>query len=807
MIGSDLRAAVRALRKRRGFTLLAASTLALGVGTNAALFSVVDRALLHPLELPDADRLVIVQMRTRGELRPLSGPNLGDLHDATADVFVGLAGITSSTAVIENPDGTREVQRGVGATPDVFRALGVPLQLGRPWGAEAQGTGAVSTVVLTDRLWRSRFGADPAVVGGTILLDGSPVVVSGVMAEGFDFPTNESAGFIHPLVVEPSELARDNGVFDAIGRVRDGISRKHAAERLAAVWDRLRRQFPETVEEHEIALMGLHAYLVRAIRPGLLALLAGSVLLLVLACANVANLLLARGLERRVEMATRASLGAGRGRLVRLLLAEGMALAAIAGVLGLLLAGGLLRSLGAMAPPALADLADVRLSGSASALGLAMSTGCAVLAALLPAVRGTTEGAARALVVGTAARPGRRRRLWSLQSALVVAQLSMAVVLAVGAGLLARSFATLAAVDPGYRTDGVLTAAVAMPGEIFYSSREARTELVARLEDAVADLPGVTSVGTTLRAPFAAGRVELPVRLADRPASSEAEAPRAELGIISAGYLEALGIPVLRGRALTAEDAPGAPRVALVSARAAGALFGDQDPIGRRLAPVTGRWEDDPAWAEVVGVVGDIRLQGLDAQAHGTVYLSMRQRPQPFVTLVVRADGALGGRPEAVRDALLGVEPTLPVPTVTTLASTRSASLARPRFHSTLLGVFAVVATTLAVLGVYGLLSHSVAARRGELGVRMAIGADRVRLVRLILGDGLLLATAGIGIGLLVALTTGRALRGLLYEVAPNDPTTYAAITLGIGASAVIGCLVPAWRAARADPVESLRRG
>ena len=780
----DIGLAVRALVRRPAFTLLAVSTLALGIGAHAALFSVVDGVLLKSLDLPRADGLVMIRVRVRGELRLLSGADVSDLEERTGAVFSGMGGFVSTSGVIENPDGTRETRAAVGATPGIFETLGVPLQIGGPWGPEAEGTGAVGVVVISDRLWRGRFGADTALVGGTILLNGTPVRVAGVMPRGFEFPTRETADFIHPLVSTPSaDSRRDIEAFGAIARLRHGVSIERARAEVERVWAGLREEHPGALRDHGIAVIGLKSYLIRDVRSGLLALLGATGLFLLLACANVASLLLARGMGRGSEMAVRA---------------------ALAGLAGLLLAEGGLRVLSAVAPAGIPRIDAVDLDGRALAFAVLVSLGCSLLVGLPPALRTSGANLAGALRSGMG-RATQGKRLRRLQAVLVVSQVATAVVLALAAGLLLRSFSTLTHVDPGYRTRGVLTASVAVPEDL-YPDRSARAGFFERAEREVEELPGVLEVGSTLRPPFSSGQLLFPVRLADGDAASADEATRAELGIVSGGYLEALGIPVIRGRNFNADDRAGGPRVALVSAELARTLFGDADPIGRRLAPVITTWEDATNWAEIVGVVGDIRLEGLDAEARGTLYLATLQQPQPFGTVVVHAEGGQAGLARSIREGLLRVEPRMPVPSVQTLASMRAESLARPRFHTLLLGVFAALAVTLAAVGIYGVLSYSVAARKMELGVRIAFGADRGRVVRLILGEGMTLAGIGLAAGLAGGLVAGRALRSLLFGIVPADPLTYAAITLFVAGIAVAGCMVPALRASAADPVQVLRR-
>lgn len=798
----DLRVGLRTFSRRPAFAFVAVGTLALGIGAHAALFSVVDGVLLRPVDLPRSEDLVIARMQVDGELRALTGPNLVDLVRESGDAFAGAAGFWGTSATIENADGTRESRAGVGATPGIFEALAVPLQLGRPWGPESVGTGTLDAVVITDGYWRSRLGADPDVVGSTIILQGFSAQITGVTAPGFEFPTWENADFIFAPPTDPATVQRAGlGAFTLLARLQPDVSLDRARAEVEGIWEGLRAEYPGDLRDDDIAVMGLQDYIVRDVRPALLALLGATSLLLILACANVANLMLARGIGRETEMSIRASLGAGRGRLGGQLLVESAVLASAGGVVGLVFAEGTLIALRSVAPAGITGISEARLSMSAVGFALSLTMGCALVVGFLPAARVSRADLSGPLRGGARATAGRRLR--GVQGSLVVTQIAAAVVLAVGAGLLVRSFSRLSHVDPGYRTEGVLTTGIGAPAEL-YTDGPSRAAFFERIEREVAALPGVRRVGTTYRAPFSSGELSVPVRMADAEGMTPEQAPHAEIGIVSDGYLEALEIPVLRGRSLTDEDRGDSPRVALLSASLAQRLYGDRDPIGRRLAPVVGEWEDATDWAEVVGVVGDIRLQSLDAAAAGTLYLAAPQMPQPFGTIAVQTTGDPERLTTAVRDAILRVEPQVVMPTVETLASQRSESLARPRFNSLLLGSFSVLALTLAAVGIYGLLSYAVATRRAELAVRVAFGADRGSVVRLVLTEGMKLTLLGLLIGLGGALIASRALSSLLFGIEPTDPLTYGGTLVGVATIALAGCLLPALRAAGGDAREAL---
>jgi putative ABC transport system permease protein len=738
-----------------------------------------------------------------GELRNLTGPNAVDLLRESGGAFASGSAFWGASAIIENPDGTRESRAGAGALPGIFETLGVPLQIGRPWSEAAMGTGGVGAVVITDRLWRSRFGADPDIVGSSLVLNGIPVEITGVTSSGFEFPTLESADFIFPPVTDPATLSRAGlGAFTVLARLRPGITIERARAEVDGIWQGMRAQHPGDLQENGITVMGLQDYMVREVRPALLALLGATSLLLVLACANVANLMLARGSRRDTEMSIRASVGASRGRLVQQLLVESAVLAGAAALGGVLVAGGLLTIFRTVAPPEVPGITVAAPGMRALGFALIAAIVCAVLVGLYPAIRSSAGALSSALRSGTRASAGRAVR--RLQGSFVVAQIAAAAVIAIGATLLGRSFARLSSVDPGYRTEGVVIANLAMPN--LNADRSTRVQFFQDMERDIGQLPGVQRVGTTLRPPFTSGELSVPVRLEDADGMSLEDAPRVEVGIASGGYFEALEIPILRGRNFAGADRAEGPRVALLSASLARALYGQENPVGRRLAPVLGDWDSATNWATIVGVVGDIRLQGLDAAAVGTLYLANTQMPQAAGTIVLQATGNHGQLARAIRDAVLRVEPLHLDPTVQTLASIRADSLAGPRFNTILLGALSIFALILTTVGIYGLLSYTVASRRLELGIRVAFGADRGSVLRLVISDGMKLAGIGLLAGLLGALVASRMLSGLLFGIEPTDAYTYVGTLGGVAASALSGCLLPAIRAARADTLHA-RRG
>ena len=803
VVWDDLRLAARACARRPGFTATVVATLALGIGGNVALFSVVDGVLLRPLPYPDPDRLVIVweNDRLRGtEREAVSAPDYLDLRETTRSFEA-----TAARARLDRTLGTASEPVRVSSarvTASYFAILGVRPLLGRTFRPDEEEPGRDGVVLLTAGLWRDRFGADPGVVGRTVLLDGEPRTVVGVVPAEARLPGLGEEIF-EPLAFAPQERNRGRHTLRMLGRLRADASLAAAQADVAAAMRGLEQAYPDDNRGRGAWVRPLVDEVVSDVRPALGLLFGAVALLLLMACASVANLVLARGVARARELAIRASLGAGPLRVFRQLLTENLLLALGGGALGVLLAGwavGLARTLSG--PADVPRLSAVALDGRALVFALAVSGLSALVFGALPALRGARRDPRSALAEGArvAATAGGLRT----RRALVAFELATAVVLVVGAGLLVRSFWKLRAVDPGYDPRNVLLASVSLsgPGYEFpagwpvhrWPAWESFSEA---LERRLAAVPGVASVAFAHQGPADPGWTTR-VTVEGRPALAPGDQPEASYRPVSEGYFRALGIRLERGRDFGRFDGPHAPLVAVVNAAFAARHFPGEDPVGRRIV-VFG------APREVVGVVGNERFAGLEAGPAEAMYLPIRQNPQPLVTLVVRALSDPLAVAPGLRAAVRDVDPALALFEVGTAEGALAASLAQRRFTLLLLGAFALVAVLLAVVGVYGVVSYAVGDRTREVGVRIALGAEPRHVFGLVVRQGMGLATAAVALGGLFALALGRVMERLLFGVDPRDPLTFGAVIAVLLAAAFLASAAPARRATRVDPIAALR--
>jgi len=816
----DLRYGARRLARTPGFTAVAALTLALGIGANTAIFSVVDAVLLRPMPYGDPERLVLVwdrMERSAIERAPVSSPDLADFR-RLAEGFAGFAATNNVNEVALTGDGPPEQIKVANVTADFFDVLGVAPVLGRgfepadavPIPPEAfQGPPEEippTAMILTDGLWRRRFGGDPAVIGGAVRLNGQPMTVVGVLPPGWELLMPPDAGMptdvdaYSPLRLDLASGPRDNQWLRVIARLAPGTTLAAAQAEMDAIAARHR-------EEHAFhANMGIgievrpmHGDVVHHVRPALVALLGAVGFVLLIACANVANLLLARSAVRRREMAVRASLGAGRGRLFRQVLTEGVLLAVPGALGGLALAWVGVRLLLALRPPDLPRLGEVGLDPRVLSFTLAAATAAALLAALAPALAASLErpGSALAERGGDGLGGGGRLRL---RGALVVSEIALSLVLLIGAGLLLRSFVELSRVRPGFDPEGALTYKLALPFPDYQTPQD-RTRFFQRMEERVAAEPGVEAVGAIFPMPLGGRFWTGPYGRAGDPEERWTE-QEADFRVITPGYFDAMGIGLLDGRALTAADLEEQREVAVVDAGLARRLWPDGSAVGERVGlDLFGR----TLRLEVVGTVEPVRHAGLTEPAHETLYMPHHLFPWTPMTVAVRTAADPGTLADPVRAAVRALDPGLPVYAVRPLSVYFREALAATRFTLVLAAVFAGLALVLAAIGLAGVLAYAVRRRRHEIGVRVALGARPVDVVRLIVGRAVLLVVLGIVLGLAAALAVSRSLAGLVYGVSSTDPATYAALAAVLAAVAVAASWLPARRAARIDPVTALR--
>jgi predicted permease len=793
----DLRYSFRSLAHARGFAFTAVVVAALGTGATTTTFSVADHVLVRPLPFPDSDRLVMLwqNQQSRGYPRiELSVGNFLDLETRNRSLS-GLAAYTSTPVNLVG-QGNPERLDGTFVTPDLFTVLGVQASQGRALMATDGDQGAADVAVLSEVVWRSTFGADPAILGRTIALDGKPHVVVGVMPRGFEFPTRETDLWL-PFRLTPDE-DRTNLYLRAVGRLGPGVTLEQARDDLATIAAQLEREHPVANAETGATVHLLRDQVSPQTRTLLLTLVAASVCLLLIACFNLANLLLARALVRQREVAIRLAMGVGWERLMRQLLTESLLIAVTGGVLGVLLALTATPLVAQLVPTALpipdAPSADLRVLAIAAMVVLATAVGFGAM----PAFRVTRQADAGSLRDGT--RTGTTRATERWRSTLVVAEIAATVVLLVAAGLLTRALWNVHGIDPGFRSENVLTARTALPFPK-YAPTERRQQFYDRVLDDVRALPGVTDAAYASFLPMVMRGGIWPVTMGGR---DDPEAGTVSLRLITPGYFGTMGIPLIRGRDVMASDAMGAPFVAVVSASFANRHWPGQDPVGRRFFV---------AFFErvVIGVAGDVRVRGLERDSEPQVYLPSRQVPDgglPFYApkdLVVRASVPLTSLVPALRSIVAAADQEQPLSDVRLLSDIVAGDTAGRRAQLFVVLGFAVIAFALAAFGVHGLLSFAVSSQTRDIGVRMALGAQPQRILGMVLKRGLLLSMVGLTVGVMTAAGAGRLLQSLLAGVNPADPGVFTAAAMLVMVMSIGGALLPARRAARVDPITAIR--
>jgi len=805
--------AFRRLRQQPGFSAAAVATLALGLGATTAIFSVASAVLLRPLPYPEADGLVMIEghyLKLGLDNLGASAPGLPDYRAARS--FEGVAAFRNLDLNLAD-GGEPERVTAAQVSASLFPLLRVAPQLGRPLGPEEEEPGADAVVVLSDGLWRRRFGADH-VVGHAVHLDGRSCVVVGVMPPGFEFPHpsfrfGRRADLWIPLALTPEQRAdRSTYSLRVIARLGPGVSLSAARAEMEAVGRRLEEQHPRDYRGPRgedggwrVTVAPFKDEVVGDAGGRLGVLLAAVAALLLIACANVAGLFLARGLGRRRDFAVRLALGARRRHLAREALAESLLLALLGGAVGLLLASWGTELLVALGPASVPRLAEVSLDGRVLAFAFLLSLATGIAFSLLAPLSAARSPVRESL--GAGALLPSRRGAGRLRQLLVVVQQALALVLLVDAGLLLRSLYHLQTVDSGFAAADRLALEIALPRSRYPEGRQ-QAAFFERLLARVEALPGVGEAGLVTRLPLTGPGFGGPFSIEGRPLDPGGPAPSVSYRAASAGYLETMRIPLRRGRLLAAGDAPPAPPAAVVNETMVRLFFPGEEVLGRRLklgAPGSPR-----PWLTVVGVVGDASDRGPGSLPRPEIYVPYPHQPAAAMTLVVRAPGDPRVLAGALRAAVRAEDPEQAVASVRTLEEVRSESVAPQSFAAVLLAGFALLALSLAAVGVYGVAAHVAGQRTRELGIRLALGAGRRELLSLLVGQSLGLAVAGAGLGLAGALASTRALASLLAGVAPTDPPTLVAGVLGIVALVVLAAYLPAWRASRLDPMWALRR-
>jgi putative ABC transport system permease protein len=800
---SDLRHATRRLWRSPGFTALAVLTVGLGVGATTVMFSAVHGVLLKPLSYPEPDQLVMIRGAARAQPgRPgvISYPDYLDWRGASRTIET-MAALRTADVTLDGPGGPERIE-GARVTAGFFQALRVVPELGHWFPEELDPPGGERVAILGHRLWR-RLGGDPTLVGRSITLSGQPHTVIGILPASFRPPREvERAEVFSPLALDGQALEqRGNRSLVAIARLRPGVTVAQAQAELAGVALRLEKDHPDSNTGLGALVESLHEDTVGELRRPLLLLLGAVAFVLLIACTNVANLVLPRALARRREVAIRAALGAKRSRLVRQLLTESVLLGLLGGVAGLAAAYWGLDALVAFAPASTPRLQDIALDGRVLGFSLALSLITGVAFGLVPALSASRTDVHAALQSGRS--PGLARQPGACL--LVVAEIALSLVLMAGAGLLLESFRRLLLVDPGFDPHNVLTLAVSLPGTR-YPRPDQRARFYAELLERVRTVPGVISAAAITPLPVAGdGDIATRFTVEGRPAPAPGQKPRAEYRAVTAGYFEAMRIPLKKGRAFGAGDRREGPAVAIVNETLAAQAFPGQDPLGQRLVIGIGTDESDPHTFEVVGVVGDIRQFGRQVFTRPEIYVPHPQQSWSWMSLVVRTSGDPVSLAGALRRHVTALDSEQAVYNVRPLTELLSDVLAARRFIMALLGGFALLGLVLATVGVYGVIAELVERRRGEIGLRLAVGAGPGDVLRMVLGQAARLAAAGVTLGLAAAFAVTRVLQGLLFGVSSTDPATFAAVAGVLATAALLASYLPARRAARLDPATVLR--
>jgi putative ABC transport system permease protein len=802
----DLRYGLRTLLKTPGFTAVAVLTLALGIGANTAIFSVVNAVLLKPLAYRDSARLMMAfesnQSDQRGNVSPA---NFLDWR-AQNNVFEQLGASMKQGFVLTTVEGRSadaERLQGAGVSAILFPMLGVEPIRGRSFLPEDDRPEATRTVILSYAVWQRSMGADPAILGRALTLDGEKYTVVGIMPPAFQFPDKDVDLWV-PLERQVSNKAmhwRGSHYLRVFGRLKPGVTVDRAREEMTAIAARIKQQNPQEFTAAAAAVVPLQEYLVGGVSKALWILLGAVGFVLLIACVNVANLQLARSTARAKEIAIRAALGAGRRRLIRQLLTESIVLSIVGGTLGVLLAQWGTDSLIALGPDTIPRASEIRVDGWVLAYTLGISVITGILFGIAPAWAASHTDAADTLKEGgrssAAGGSGRSR----LRSGLVVAEIALSLMLMIGAGLLVASFSRLTGVNPGIRTDNVLTLRLAL-ADPPYDNPAVFLAFYQRVVERLKTVPGVESAAAVSDLPLTGLNFDNTFSILGRPALPAGEFITSEMAWVSPDYFHAMGIPLIRGRAFTEQDTATTPQIVVISESMARRWWPNEDPLGKRLKIDYG----DKFSPEIVGVAADVR-DGLDAEPTPHMYVSYAQLPRDAMYLVARASGtmnipALAG---ALRREVEALDKNIAVYRVRSMDQVMAVSVGSRRFNMLLLGIFAGLAMVLAGVGIYGVMAYGITQRTHEIGLRMALGAQRRDVLGMLIGHAMILAAAGIALGLAGAFALTQLMASLLYGVTPTDPQTFALVSLLLAAVVCGASYIPARRATRLDPMAALR--
>ena len=794
----DVRYALRSLARQPTFAAVAILTLVLGIGTNTAIFSVIKAVLLNQLPYQRPAQLVVVAEQNPDGNTDLVAPLTFVDWQAQSRAIASMAAFRQLRYAFAGSAEPLNVP-SVRATPNIFTLLGVNPMLGRAFLAEEGVTGADRVAVLSRAFWERHYGGSPGAIGRTIQLDAVPYTIVGVMPAEFDFPPSGNIDIWTPLSFDPNDAhgrSRRARSLNVVGRLADGASSEQAQREMTVVASRLATSYPDSNTGWGARVIPAQEQLVTTVRPALLMISAAVGFLLLIVCANVANLILARLSSRRGEIAVRAALGAGRAQLVRQVLAESFVLSAIGGALGLVVAWAGVRFVHALPEGSLPRMQDVRLDGGVLLFALVVSVVVALVFGLVPAIQASRAGLRDTMNAFSGATSGTSGRLLA---GLVVAEVALALMLLVGAGLMTRSFAQLMRVSPGFEPSNLLALQIYLP-QAKYKTGIDRTRFYMTAIRRIGALPGVRSAAGVSALPMYPVGIDfaLPFTVEGQAAPANGEEPRADIRTATPGYFETMKIALIRGRFIDGRDYQGAPGTIVINETMARRYFNGQDPIGKVVRNPHGK-------GEVVGIVGDVKHYGLDGGPRAELFMPAWQSPLNGMALIVRTEADPKLFVDTIRREVLAVDAEQPIYAVSTMVDVVARSVFLPRISMLLLGAFAVSALLLAVVGIYGVVSYSVTQRTRELGVRMALGADAPATLRLVLGKSMLLVGAGTICGLLASFALTRAMAGLLYDVSPLDPIVFAAVSMLLATAGFVASLIPARRATRLDPILALR--
>jgi len=800
----DLRYGIRLLLKNPGFSAVAIATLALGIGANTAIFSVVNGVLLRPLPYRDPDRVVLIAEKTTYPTLSTSYQNYVDWRDQSRS-FEAMEATRASTITLTGVGDPERLNCRM-ATAGLFPMLGVGAQLGRTFLPEEDKANGAPVALLSYGLWQSRFGGSKDILGKPITLDSQPATVIGIMPAGFQViqPADVYLPFTPWAVTLPDDRNWHPGIFP-LARLKPGVSRAQARTEMIGITKRLEAQYPLYNTGKSADVVGLQDQLVQSSRPALLLMLGAVSFVLLIACANVANLLLARAAGRGREVAIRSALGAGRGRMIRQLLTESVLLSAAGGLAGLFLAWLALGPLLQLAADSVPQGMPITVDGWVLLFTAAVSLLTGLFFGLVPALRTARLDLRETLNEGgrgATAGPGQQR----LRGLLVASEIALAVLLLIGSGLLLRSFTRLQEVAPGFRPDHLLVADLPL-SQTAYAQPARRFQFFDRLVERARALPGVRSAAAASFLPVSGGGWGIHFNIKRQPPKGPNDFTAAGYRAISAGYLETLGVPLMQGRLLTPADDENARPVVVINATMLKTFFGNQNPLGK-LMQLGALPDEEVPWMEVVGVVGDVR-PGLGVDPQAEMYLPYRQADKVLpvfqLTLVLRTAGDPLSVSSALRGALAEVDPDQPLVKVRTMEETMAGSVAPSRFRTWLIGIFAGLAVLLAAVGVHGVMSYTVTHRTSEIGVRVTLGAQPRDIFRAIMGEGMKFALLGVGCGLAGGLALSRLMESFLFGVSATDPMTFLGVPILLILVALVASFVPARRATRIDPMRALR--